>query len=114
MTQWNAGNAIINGFLSKRVEKYMENWLTFDTLYEHSESMVSVYPNPFSGELHLNFDVAACGATEIAIYDMLGRKVFAMPLQPDKANPIITFNPHLNAGVYVLRIGKLTQKIVKY
>jgi hypothetical protein len=45
---------------------------------------------------------------------LLGRKVFAMPYQFDNANPTITFNPHLKAGVYVLKIGELTRKILRY
>ena len=72
------------------------------------------YPNPFSEEIRLSFDVNAVAVTEISIYDMMGRKVFVTPCQFDNANPTITFNPHLNAGVYILKIGELTQRIVRY
>ena len=81
---------------------------------EQLENAFSCYPNPSWQEIHIRYDVEEHDTQEIAIYDMMGRKVFAMPLQSDNANQTITFNPHLDAGVYVLRIGKLTQKIVRY
>ena len=77
-------------------------------------SSFACYPNPFIDEIHLNFDATTMEINEITIYDMLGRKVFAMPCRFDHANPTISFNPHLKAGVYVLKIGELTQKIVRY
>ena len=85
-----------------------------DNLVEKQEIGILCYPNPSSGEIHISIDFERLVADEIAIYDVLGRKVFALPCQFDNANPTITFNPHLKAGVYVLRIGEHTQKIVRY
>ena len=115
ISRWSADLEVIDAFLRGRNERMNEQIEAFMNVFS-DEEMVSFacYPNPFSNEIHISIDADAFGANEIAIYDMLGRKVFAMPLQSENANPIITFNPHLNAGVYVLRIGKLTQKIVKY
>jgi hypothetical protein len=83
-------------------------------LVEKQEIGILCYPNPSSGEIHISIDFERLVADEIAIYDMLGRKVFAMPYQFDNANPTITFNPPLKAGVYVLKIGELTRKILRY
>ena len=106
--------AVIDNFLSERPTAIIEELGVFLSVFEEQIPDFMCYPNPFSDEIHVCIDSERLVADEISIYDMLGRKVFAMPCQFDNANPTITFNPPLNAGVYVLRIGELTQKIVRY
>jgi hypothetical protein len=115
MAAWNDDMGRINWFLMRRAD-YLDEPI-HDLLVDLPEKQdigVWCYPNPSSGEIHACIDTERLVAEEISIYDLLGRKVFAMPCQFDNANPIITFNPHLKAGVYVLRIGELTQRIVRY
>ena len=115
LDSWDEDMRNVNWFLHHRCEMIQEPLeMLLVGLTEAQQSQFLCYPNPFSGELHICLDAEAFDKDEVAIFDMLGRKVFAMPLQFDNANPTITFNPHLNAGVYVLRIGKLTQRIVRY
>ena len=115
LDSWDEDMRNVDWFLHHRCEMIQEPLeMLLVGLTEAQQSQFLCYPNPFSGELHICLDAEAFDKDEVAIYDMMGRKVFAMPLQFDNANPTITFNPHLNAGVYVLRIGKLTQKIVRY
>ena len=114
MSAWENGNTYTNGFLSHRAETFWENWYGFVGLKEHTEVTASVSPNPFSDEFQISFDADASGATEIAIYDLMGGKVFVMPYDVYAGNNQITLNPNLSAGVYVLRIGGRTQRIVKY
>ena len=115
MAAWNDDMGRINWFLMRRAD-YLDEHI-HDLLVDLPEKQdigVWCYPNPSSGEIHVCIDTERLVADEISIYDLLGRKVFAMPCQFDNANPTITFNPHLKAGVYVLRIGELTQRIVRY
>ena len=115
LDSWDEDMRNVDWFLHHRCEMIQEPLeMLLVGLTEAQQSQFLCYPNPFSGELHICLDAEAFDKDEVAIFDMLGRKVFAMPLQFDNANPTITFNPHLNAGVYVLRIGKLTQRIVRY
>ena len=115
LDSWDEDMRNVDWFLHHRCEMIQEPLeMLLVGLTEAQQSQFLCYPNPFSGELHICLDAEAFDKDEVAIFDMLGRKVFAMPLQFDNANPTISFNPHLNAGVYVLRIGKLTQRIVRY
>lgn len=92
-----------------------ENWNAVNCVDEYAyNSSLRVYPNPSTDDIWIVFEAEDLDANEINIYDLLGRKVFALPCQFDNANPTITFNPPLNAGVYVLKIGEHTQKIVRY
>lgn len=75
-------------------------------------SPFTCYPNPFTDEIHLRFGATTLEVNEIAIYDMMGRKVFAMPCLLTDGTNEVTVNPHLSSGLYVLKIGMRTQKIV--
>jgi hypothetical protein len=76
---------------------------------------LQVYPNPTSGQLRIENYEAAMGA--IGVYDVIGRVVHtanvetghATSLQSDATIDI----SHLPAGVYFVRIGNSTAKVVK-
>ena len=72
------------------------------------------YPNPFSGAIHLNFNAEASGATEIGIYDLMGREVFVQAVSFCEGPNEITIHPNLTMGIYFLRFGEITQRIVRY
>ena len=92
-----------------------ESWNAIVGVGEYSSaSLIKIYPNPSSGEIHLSFDADAFGATEIAIYDLMGRKVFVQFIGMLKGQNEITINPDLTSGVYLLKIGSRVTKIVRY
>ena len=94
LATWNEDMDRVNWFLMQRPSKMydpMHELLT--DLVEKQEIGILCYPNPSSGEIHIGIDFERLVADEIAIYDVLGRKVFAMPCQFDNANSTITFNP---------------------
>lgn len=77
-------------------------------------TLLQVSPNPSSGEIHLSINAQGVSADEIAIYDLTGRKVFSMPSLFDEGKNDLIIHPNMPAGVYVLCIGNLVQKIVRY
>jgi hypothetical protein len=112
---WNEAMGRVNWFLMKRsenMEEHLQELLI--NLPEIQEVGLACYPNPFSGDLHLLYDADVVEVNEIAIYDLTGRKVFAMPCQHTEGTNEITLHPRLSAGVYVLKVGNLVQRIVKY
>lgn len=113
--EWNTDMGHHDWFLLKRAELIMQplNDLVND-LPEAYLKDFHCYPNPTTGQIHLSFDAEAFGAKEIAIYDMLGRKVFSQSCMIQQGHDDIVIQPDLEAGVYVLRIGKSGQIIVKY
>ena len=113
MGQWEWQCMSIDGFLCERSDRIVEELNQFLSVDEPMTQQLRCYPNPTSGQIHLSFDADAFGASEIGIYDLMGRKVFDMPcLMTEGANQV-TFDPNLNAGIYLLRIGEHTIKIVK-
>ena len=93
---------------------YTLEWSSFMGL-EEDQALRSIfcYPNPFSDEIHISMEIESVGRVEIGIYDMLGRKVFAQSFESSELPEVITINPSLQSGVYVLRIGNRTLKIVR-
>ena len=112
MTEWNEGNAFTYGFLLHRVATFLDEWHTFVGLSEHATGTVAIYPNPSKGEIRLRYPVELNDRTEVAIYDVLGRKVFSEMLYPGNNNEI-TFNPNLPVGVYFLKIDDAVTIIVR-
>lgn len=105
---------VIDEFLSERPEAIIESLNGFLSIEQATTLDLHCYPNPFSSELHINIVTDSFGTNEICIYDMLGRRVFAMPCLLYNGNNEIVLHPQLEAGIYLLRTGNYTQKIVRY
>lgn len=105
---------VIDEFLSERPEAIIDSLNGFLSIGQATALDFHCYPNPFSGELRINIDTDTFGTNEIYIYDMMGRKVFAMPCMLYNGNNEITLNLDLKAGVYILKVGNHAQRIVKY
>lgn len=108
MEAWNDDMGRVNWFLLKRGDDILEPLSAFLELPESYQDALLCYPNPSSGVIHLCFDTGILG--EIAIYDLMGRKVFSRSINGMNE---MSINPSLPAGVYVLRIGGHTQRIMR-
>ncbi len=104
---------VIDRFLRERPEKIIDELNQFLSVEEPMVQHLQCYPNPTSGEIHLSFEAEGFGATEIGIYDMMGRKVFVMPICSEQGTTEITINTNLESGVYMLKINNKAIKIVK-
>ena len=111
VAEWNTGNSYTQGFLLRRIESFFDQWHAFTGVDENTENTFSVYPNPTTGEIHLRLDAEWMDHAEMAFYDVLGRKVYSGILVPGNSGEI-TLRPGLPAGVYVMRIGKQTIKLI--
>ena len=106
--------AVIDQFLRERPLKIIEELNKFMVGFEESEvADFQCYPNPFSDEIHVCFEASTFGVNEINIYDVLGRKVYGQACLLSHGINEMTLRPHLPAGVYVLKMGSLTQRIVR-
>ena len=77
----------------------------------HATSL-QVYPNPTKGVLHIVSADAGAGATHalpVQIYDIYGREIVNCPLSIVNSIDI----SHLANGLYFLKIGNKTVKIIK-
>ena len=102
LASWEHNISFIDNFLLDRVEnmrnKIQEFW-GIDELYADA---ISVYPNPTHGDINLT---TSFQDSEIELYDIMGRLVFSRSYSE-------SFKVSLPAGVYILKIGNHTQRIV--
>ena len=101
-------------FLQQRAESLQGVLDGFLEVPEMASGSFVCYPNPSHDVIHVYVDCEATEKGEVAIYDLLGRKVFAQHCEMHQGPNDIVLQPHLHAGIYVLRIGNLTRKIVRY
>lgn len=113
---WNTGNAYIHDFLEQRVEDYLDI-IASSPLLDIDELMLghdkfACFPNPTTGEFWVQKFENSPSDAEIRIYNVTGILVFEKSVSLDAGENIISLNPHLQAGVYFIKIGNLTQRIV--
>lgn len=115
MEEWASDMAKVDYFLSARPNFVLEplNDLLIGIPENQSVESIMCFPNPFSDEIHLRLLSDDNKVGEIAIYDVLGRKVLSEAFSTETGNEI-TLNPSLPAGVYVLKVGSRSRRIVRY
>ena len=104
---------VIDFFLRERPDNILEALDDFVSVDQFLTSVLGCYPNPSCDEIHIGIEAEGFGAKEVVIYDLLGRKVFSETVVAENGNEII-LNPELPAGVYVLKMGGHSQRIVRY
>ena len=106
--------AVIDDFLSNQPATIIAQLNEFLSVEKPKVVALQCFPNPFTDEVHIEMASDAFGANEIAIYDLTGRKVYAQPCVVTVGQNEITIRPQLETGIYLLRMGGYTQKIVRY
>lgn len=113
--QWEHLVAIQDNFLRNRASNMYDR---IDNYFSFVEATLSdwfdVYPNPSSGDIHLHVEIDSLSSNEIALYDLTGKKVFALTGVLAEGTNKITFHPQLSPGVYILKVGNYVQRIVRY
>jgi len=67
-------------------------------------SLTNVFPNPSSGHLNLSFYLPSSSQTAVVITDMQGREVESFSRSLNAGNHLLTFQPQVSAGTYLLQI----------
>ncbi len=117
MDVWNNGNAEIDTFLEGRVEHYLDDMEAFPLF--HDDFTISdldrftCFPNPTEGEIQIKMQVDWPRPVIVFIYNVLGQVVYCQPMSLSEEEHL-TLRVDLAAGVYLLRIGSCTQRIVKF
>ena len=100
-------------FLRDRSDIIIEELNNFLSVEEPSTTAVRCYPNPFSVEICIEFESEGFGVKEVAIYDLMGRKVFTQPCCLNMGYNKILLHPILGTGLYFLKLGEYNMKIVR-
>ena len=110
---WAYACSLTDNFLQNRVDTYLDEWHAFTAdIPEHTDTFLC-YPNPTSGDLHLEFVADQDSYTLVAIYDILGREVYEMTYPVVPGNNALVLQPNLTAGIYFLKVGNHVTKIVR-
>lgn len=72
------------------------------------------YPNPSNAEIQLRVLSDVAKNTELVLFDVMGRCVYREIVQLNPGWSRLTLHPDLKAGVYVLKVGDSTQRIIRY
>ncbi len=72
-----------------------------------SAADISIFPNPFTHELHLAFQSAEPGTAIVVVYDLNGRSVKTLSIEVLKGdnNLPVSALSSLDAGIYFLRLN---------
>ena len=112
---WNGGMGDVNWFLLKRSDGILERLDELLTgLQETRQEALCCYPNPFSDEIHLVIEAESIGIQEVSVYDLIGKKVFAKPCLLTAGKNEIPLHLNVLPGVYILKIGNQTRRILRY
>ena len=69
---------------------------------DNSELIVEAYPNPFDGLLNVRVEGFTASTLQAEVFDLSGRSVYQAVITNE---PMVSFNPQLEAGVYMLQIS---------
>jgi hypothetical protein len=100
-------------FLRQRDLYFREELKNFFGIEQPIQAPISCHPNPFTDEIRINIEAEQTDTNEIAIYDLLGRKVFSAPCVCTEGTNEITLHPNLAPGMYVLKVGAYVTRLVR-
>ena len=110
-----SGNVVISGMntftMPPNPVMLTAHWQSTGTNLAEMQLTASlqVYPNPVMDQLHITIDELRIGDI-VELFDMNGRRVFAQPIVNREFTIDMSSFP---LGIYILRIGEQTMRIVK-
>lgn len=108
--QWSFTMSKIRSFLEDRPSEAYAELMRF--LSDRTAlSSLSCYPNPSQGDFKATFDAETSGLVNIRIYNLSGQCVYTQTVTVDKGPNTIPVKLDLTAGVYVIQINRLCEKI---
>lgn len=114
LSHWEKLIAQQDHFLQCRVADMHEKIFTFFSVGDSiMEGTYACYPNPFTDQIRVSFVASGLGREDVAIFDMLGRKVYGDAFYYMEGENRITLHLDLPAGVYVLKVGNRVQRIMR-
>ncbi len=92
------------------VNVYRKQLLTATNVVNHKkENIIKVYPNPSSGQLHIDFNTLINKDETLIIYDINGRLIQEYTLPPLTKNYTIN---NLTEGMYILKFRDITEMLI--
>ena len=109
---WQQSMDKIELFLQKRVEYALREIEEAFPKIPEQISYLGCFPNPTTGVFHVQVEAQMSGTTFIHIYDLAGHLLHTQMTYCTPGINRITLSLHLPAGVYIVRTGNVSTKIV--
>lgn len=112
---WNNYMGHTHWFLLKRCEKIMpvlESFMTTWSVGEESLTQWEEFPNPTNGPINIQFQSDHRETLPIRIYDIMGRLVYTQTMSVEAGSNFFSFTPSLVPGLYFVKAGAATFKII--
>ncbi|AHM63615.1 PA14 domain-containing protein [Flammeovirgaceae bacterium 311] len=99
--------------------KYQQDAASTASLVKVQNEITTVYPNPVSDEMFVNFMAEHAGVVELEVINLQGRTVHQQQANAREGENIFTLDlrkPNINKGIYILRIKSMdfTSKVVRF
>lgn len=112
MHHWERSIIAIDNFLYNRRDDLEESIESFVDAMQLSATGLKVFPNPAYDQVYVDYYGEALGESEIAIYDVLGRKVYSERVYLDMLTKRFCIYPQLRQGCYLLKIENRMQYLI--
>lgn len=110
--QWEYDITAINRFLRMRVGNMIDRLGDFFTAEDNNTNIELLYPNPVSDDLHLILWSDGFTVNDIELFDLMGRKLYSQKIVLMEGENYLNLSCPFASGIYILRFGNKTQKIV--
>lgn len=112
LRHWERSIIAIDSFLYNRRDDLEESIESFVDAMQLSATGLKVFPNPACDQVYVDYYGEALGESEIAIYDVLGRKVYSERIYLDLLSKRFCIHPQLRQGCYLLKIENRMQYLI--
>ena len=110
--QWEYDITAVDRFLRTRVENMIDRLRDFFEAEDNNTNIQVLYPNPVSDELHLILWSDGFAMNDIEVFDLMGRKLYSQKVVLMEGENYLDLSCPYASGIYILRFGNKTQKIV--
>lgn len=110
--KWLADMDKADEFLRLRYSYYEAEWGWTGLNEDIARLSLSCYPNPTEGRFNLCVVSLTHCESSVEMFDVMGRKVYAMPVSLQEGENRFVLDEGLPLGLYLVRVGATSQRIV--
>ena len=112
LQKWQTDMETVDGFLRNRGECFQNEIREMLRNEDPQLSQMDNYPNPSQGYFYVSVITEYVMSVPIQIYDAMGKLVYSDNQYINKGKTVFPIQTSLSAGVYLLKIGEITERIV--
>ncbi len=113
--RWTRDMLACDDFLKCRNTFFQQQLFDYFSVPDYGECNVfACSPNPFNEHIALTLPDCMPGTMPIEIFDVCGKKCYSCDVSAHGQTHTVTIYPNLEPGLYFLKAGNVTCKIVKY